>query len=218
MQSPAFRPVQLIVVPSGAGHSTAPQALEYVKIGASLVTPLLVAIVGFFINRSLKRLEQVQWRNQKLLEKRIDVYDSIAPHLNRLLCFFTWRGDWKNISPEELLRTKRELDMKMYIYRYIFPASVWDAYKRLESLSFLTFSGRGKDALIRANIVSGHGDRRTDSNYTWDAAWDARFTSTEAVTSEQQIQQAYQSLMMSLTASFGVGAMGDSKNHAPNQE
>lgn len=85
-------------------------SLEIVKLAAEVLTPVSVAAFGWLVSHRLKQLELVQWTNQKLIEKRLALYDTIAPLLNRLLCFYTWVGPWKDISPDDVIRAKRELD------------------------------------------------------------------------------------------------------------
>ncbi|HEY0348815.1 MAG TPA: hypothetical protein VGC60_11755 [Pyrinomonadaceae bacterium] len=64
-------------------------SLEIVKLLVSGLTPIVVLIIGIWISRSLKRLEFLQWTNQKITEKRIAVFEELAPLLNDLLCYFT---------------------------------------------------------------------------------------------------------------------------------
>lgn len=90
-------------------------SLEVVKLLIGVLTPLSVAAFGWFISHRLKRFELMQWSNQKLVEKRLTLYDFLAPRLNKLLCFYTWIGDWKDISPQDVVKTKRDLDQSMYI-------------------------------------------------------------------------------------------------------
>jgi hypothetical protein len=37
-------------------------------------------VLGIYIHRVTKRFEHLQWRSQKLVEKRLAVYDDLAPH------------------------------------------------------------------------------------------------------------------------------------------
>ncbi|MET5021543.1 hypothetical protein AAHH78_43170, partial [Burkholderia pseudomallei] len=67
--------------------------------------------------------------NQKLIEKRLALYDTIAPLLNRQLCFYTWVGPWKDISPDDVIRATRELDQTIHIYRHLFDDDVYRAYQ-----------------------------------------------------------------------------------------
>ena len=118
----------LLVGPFMQPINTPWNSLEIVKLVLGVLTPLSVACLGWLVARRLKRLELVQWTNQRLIEKRLALYDAVAPQLNALLCFYTWIGYWKDISPDDVIRAKRDLDRTFHIYRYLFDDDVYDAY------------------------------------------------------------------------------------------
>jgi hypothetical protein len=178
-------------------------SLEIVKLLVGALTPVSVVVLGWFVSRRLKRIELVQWSNQKLIEKRLQVYDSIAPLLNRLLCFFTWVGDWKDISPEELIRAKRELDKVVNVYRHLFEDEVYKAYQAYIHLLFKTFMGAGVDARIRSFIKSPDGDRTSHCSYVWKTEWSQKFYENE-VPSKSEVRIQYHRLMGLLRNSLGV--------------
>ena len=60
-------------------------SLEIVKLILTGFTPVILAFIGLFLNRQLKRFEHRQWRNQKLIEKRLVIYDDIFPLYEYLL-------------------------------------------------------------------------------------------------------------------------------------
>ena len=60
--------------------------LEVAKLAAVLLMPVALAVFGVYIHRVTKRFEHLQWRSQKLIEKRLAIYDDLAPHFNDLLC------------------------------------------------------------------------------------------------------------------------------------
>lgn len=103
-------------------------ALDIARLAVSVFTPLSVTALGWLISRRLKRLELVQWTNQKLIEKRLAIYDIIAPQLNALLCFYTWVGYWKDISPDDVIRIKRDLDRTLHVYRHLFDDEIGRAH------------------------------------------------------------------------------------------
>ena len=90
------------------------------KLLFQLLTPAAVAALGYYSTRVLKRFEHFQWRNQRLIEKRIAIYDSIAPDLNDLLCYFTYVGCWKELAPPDVVALKRSIDKKIYLAAPIF--------------------------------------------------------------------------------------------------
>jgi len=56
-------------------------SLEIVKLVVATLTPIAVALLGLYLTRLAKRFEHLQWRNQRLIEKRIAVYDALAHKL-----------------------------------------------------------------------------------------------------------------------------------------
>jgi hypothetical protein len=78
--------------------------------------------------RFAKVHERRQWRNQRLTEKRIQVFDQVANGLNDLYCYFARVGNWKESPAAGLVMSKRHLDRIMYINRYLFSDELWMAY------------------------------------------------------------------------------------------
>lgn len=178
-------------------------SLEVVKLIVGVLTPLSVAAFGWFISRRLKRLELVQWTNQKLIEKRLALYDAAAPLLNQLLCFYTWVGHWKDISPDDVIKAKRELDKTFHIYRHLFDDDVYGAYHAYIQALFETHTGAGQDARIRSHIQGRDGDRTRHGAYVWNAAWFERFSS-ENVVDKREVRTLYFRLMDALRVSLGA--------------
>ncbi len=46
-------------------------SLEIIKLLVQVLTPLILLFLGVWINRVARRIEAVQWANQKVVEKRI---------------------------------------------------------------------------------------------------------------------------------------------------
>jgi hypothetical protein len=78
-------------------------SLEVVKLLVAALTPIVVGVGGYWINRRLKSLEAAQWSQQKIVERRIQAYDELAPSVNRLFCFFAYLGSWKETKPSEVI-------------------------------------------------------------------------------------------------------------------
>jgi hypothetical protein len=179
-------------------------SLEIVKLIVGVLTPISVAVFGWFISRRLKRFELIQWSNQKIIEKRLSLFDLISPKLNDLLCFFTWVGDWKNISPDDVLKIKRELDKFINIYRHLFDEDVYNTYQDFIHSLFLIFQGAGEDAKIRSNILGPNGDRTSHCLYTWQQKWNDRFTEKDAILPINVIRNKYYVVMNALRKSVGI--------------
>jgi hypothetical protein len=182
--------------------------IELAKLIVGVLTPLSVALFGWFVSRRLKQLDLVLWSNQKLIEKRLAVFDQVAPLLNGLLCFYTWVGYWKDISPEDVVKAKRELDKTMNIYRHLFDDRIYADYQAFMQVLFETYTGPGHNARIRSQVASADGDRAHDATYEWVDAWATAFADPAAVPPRQEVSDRYRALMTSLTRSLGVAHDG----------
>lgn len=179
-------------------------SLEVVKLVVGILTPISVAAFGWFISRRLKRFELSQWSNQKLIEKRIVVYDVVGPQINRLYCFFMWFGTWKETSPVEVLQFKRDMDRTVYVYGHLFEHDVLSAYGEFSDALFDTFQGVGADAKIRTHLSSVDGDRTSHCSYVWQPGWEDKFAPPERATNFLEIQKVHKELLDSFARSMGV--------------
>ena len=173
-----------------------------IKTCVAVATPFVVAAVGYFITRRLKVIEDNQWQNRKLIEKQLQLFDDIAPDLNLVFCFLHGVGYWKEITPIQLIQTKRRLDRTINIYRHLLGENFYSSYNDFSHLGFATYSGPGKDALIRSQIENAWGDRRTQSNYSWDAAFEMLFDPNN-VASREETLKAYTKAMQELRDLIG---------------
>jgi hypothetical protein len=178
-------------------------SLEVAKLMIGVLTPMSVAVLGALISRHMKRLDLAQWTNQKIIEKRIAVYDAIAPELNKLLCFHGFIGYWKTVSPVDMIEAKRELDKKVNIYRHVFEDDVYESYQKFIHALFETYTEKGHDAKILALIEGIDGDRKTDCAFEWKEEWSALFLPHKAKP-RNEIREIYLVLMSALTKSLGV--------------
>jgi hypothetical protein len=188
-------------------------SLEIVKIAVSFLTPLLIAVLAYWFNQRIKKWEKVQWTNQKIVEKRIELYDEMVPKLNDLFCFYCFIGNWKDITPEKVIALKRELDKKMYVYAPLFSKELLEKYNEFIEECFETFSGWGRDASIKSLFK-----RRKEFCKTWDDKWDTIF-SQNYITSRKtddnkvendlrQIKSKYLSLLVEFKNSLEIYKTG----------
>ena len=173
-------------------------SLEVAKLVIGLLTPAAVAALGFYLQRVAERLENKQWANQKIVEKRLAIYDEIAPMLNDLLCYFTYVGSWREMDPPDVITLKRDLDKKLHLASPLFPAS-WAEHARLYTHGcFKTFGLQwGGNAQLRTpwkNRVGVHAR-------PWQKDWEVCFC--EELTEPREIQQLYQNVLAEFSRSFG---------------
>jgi hypothetical protein len=146
-------------------------SLEIAKIIVSFLTPLLIAILAYWFNQRIKKWDKTQWTNQKIIEKRIYLYDEVVPKINDLFCFYCYIGNWKELTPINIVNLKRELDKKMFIYAPLFAKELLEKYTEFINECFETFTGWGKDASIRSLY-----QRRKEHCRNWEDSWNILFS------------------------------------------
>lgn len=184
-------------------------ALEIAKLIVSALTPLLVLIIGLWISRSLKRLEYHQWTNQKLTEKRIEIFEELAPLFNDLLCYFTFVGCWKELKPPEVVQRKRSTDRIVHVNAPLFSKEFVNRYNDFIAACYGTYSGWGQDAKLRT--LSDR--RKAAAGNSWEAAWDSCFADTKNCSEPRVVKSSYALLMSCFSEELGVGLKSD---HIPS--
>ncbi|MEM1368329.1 MAG: hypothetical protein AAGG02_09985, partial [Cyanobacteria bacterium P01_H01_bin.15] len=177
------------------------------KLLASVLTPLplTVAIFGFFLNRQLKRIEQLQWANQKLVEKRLEVYSELAPLLNDLYCYFDYIGQWKWEEPPKAMALKRAIDRLFHVHAHLFSNQFTNACYRCIDLYFIPgplnvydSSARMRtDINRRKKLISAQGKQ-------WESEWDELFSSPDKITNFPKLLSSYRELMDNFANELGV--------------
>jgi hypothetical protein len=81
-------------------------SLEIVKLLAAFLTPVFLFVLGVMVTRAARRVESAQWASRKLIERRLELHQKLAPLLNDLLCFFTWRGH-RGVGKDAELRVSK---------------------------------------------------------------------------------------------------------------
>jgi hypothetical protein len=174
--------------------------LEVAKLWASLLIPAALAGFGVYIHRVTKKFEHLQWRSQKLIEKRLTVYDDLAPLLNDLLCYFTYVGCWRDLDPPDVVALKRVVDKKIYLAAPMFSEEFFAACMEFQSLCFETYTGWGRDASLRT-----HFERRREGRIEdWRSEWENCFSMNAIEPS--RIRIAHQRVMEAFSKDIGVHA------------
>jgi len=176
-------------------------SLEVAKLVCSVLTPAAIAIFGVYIHRVTKRFEDHQWRSQKLIEKRLTIYDDLAPLFNDLLCYFTYVGCWKELKPPDVVALKRKIDRKIYLAAPLFPKEFFQACQVLQGLCFSAYRGWGMDAQLRTNW-----GRRKDADTGWLEEWQTYCSDATEVTDPANVKAAYDRVMQVFADSIGVTA------------
>jgi hypothetical protein len=174
---------------------------EVATLVVTALTPVTVAGLGFFVARTGRRLERVQWANQTVITRRVEIFGQVATKLNQLLCFATFVGSWKEIAPRQAIGLKREIDEVMYANRVLFSDELFEAYREFMAALFAMYATTGADALLRAPIDSKWGDRRTMP--WWEPPMEGLFSADQA-SAMDEIQAAYERLCQRFRADLYV--------------
>ena len=180
-------------------------SLEVAKL---LVTPVVVALLGYFVQTQLAaQARQTQellaeqarsWQqNQRLFDRRLQIYDNVRVELNRIYCYIEDIGSWKEDNPETVLAAKRHIDGEMHSQRAIWSQETFNAYLAYMNSAFLTYTGVGQDAKIK----TGAEEKRVGIA-NWSSDWEQRLTGKKSVDHKSKYDQLLNLLSkdMSLTA------------------
>lgn len=179
--------------------------LEVAKLAVDALTPLAVVAVGYVLNRRLRQVEQVQWANQTVISRRVEIFTEVAAKLNRLLCFATFVGRWKEITPAQAVGLKRDLDETMYANRVLFSDELFAAYQAFMRTLFAMYASTGADAPLRVPLNTVIGDRR---KLPWWQDIMLRYFSTDDPASLDEMYKAYDVLAQRFRADLYVTHTG----------
>lgn len=144
---------------------------DQARLGADLLGPLVAAVFGIWVMKLTKRIEQNQWRNQKLIEKRIAIWDEIGPIVNDIYCYCKRIGSWKEMTPKDIIAKKRIADKAADISRPYFSDQFFWAYKNFTGATFVPYQAHGTDAKIRS-VLWEH----RNASRAWQEGWDLLFS------------------------------------------
>lgn len=162
---------------------------------ATALTPVAVIGVGYWVNRRLKHVERTFERERRLTEVRFDLYKEIGFKLNDLFAYFNFVGLWKELSCQDVIERKRELDRHVYAYRPLFTSEFFDRYVAFTDAAFKTNTGWRKDAKLRTftDHREEHGNRELMECFTQE---DNRVA----------IRTAYEGLLDCLATNLGLSS------------
>jgi hypothetical protein len=144
---------------------------DKVQAISSVATPLVVAGLAFVLSRH-------QGRSEELVKARIEYYKALAPRLNRLMCFMTFLGPWREMTPPEVIALKRSIDHDFYCACPLFSPAVLESYTRFMDSCYATYGPWGSDPLLKSSAHPRREYWRGPVGRSWDPAWDQLFALT----------------------------------------
>jgi hypothetical protein len=175
-------------------------SLEVVKVVLATLTPLVLFGLGIVVTRTARRIEDLQWANRTIVERRLEIYSELAPMLNDIFCFFMMVGDFHATSPPEVIQKKREADRTFFVNAPLFSRKFQERYTDFINTCFLQFSGIGRPALLRSSAAM----QRAERNRQWDDQWDSLFSNRDESSSVEEVARAYDALMDAFALEVGV--------------
>lgn len=149
---------------------------EIAKLAVSALTPLLLFVLGLVVARAGRRVEQAQWANRKLIERRLELHTELAPKLNDVLCFFQCVGHFRAITPPDVLELKRSLDKIFFANEQLFSRDFVESYGKFMKTCFGRFGATGAHSMIKASLTRIKAER--GSAASWAEEWDDMFDSS----------------------------------------
>jgi hypothetical protein len=172
--------------------------VEVVQTVLGILTPILVLVLGIPIARYTKRLDTQALVDQKIIERRLALYDDVGPKLNDLYCLSRFVGDFRTVDPPEAIAHKRDLDRVLHVNRPVFSPEMLHAYHAFMGTVFETYTGRGEDAKLRIDPMRLQRERGN----AWLPEWDRHF-STRGATDGRVVIDAYEALVAAFAADLG---------------
>jgi len=155
------------------------QIWSSLKIPIMIIAALAPVIIVFLViryNRIIKGLNKKHQTNQGLIEKRIEIYDRIGPKLNDILSFFCYSGNWKDLTPIDMMRLKKELDQDINTNAPLFPDDLSKKYFGFIHLCFVSHSGWEHEEKIKSLY-----EIRQEHYVEWNDDWIPYFDTNNVV-------------------------------------
>ena len=130
------------------------------------LAPLVIIFLVIRYNKIIKALKEKHQTNQKTIEKRIEIYDRIGPKLNDVLSFFCYSGNWKELTPMDMMNVKRELDQEINTYAPVFSEDLRKKYMGFILLCYVSHSGWEHKEKIKSLY-----DLRQEHSLEWKEDW-----------------------------------------------
>lgn len=181
--------------------SSEPSLIDWLDLAAKVATPLVLFGLGFLAKAYADRLESRRRMVEVGSAWRLEVFRELLGPLNDIFCYFTYQGNWRSMSPNDVTEAKRTADRIVYMNKFLWSAAFLDAYKKFTAVVFLENQGPDRSFLLRANV------ERHRENPEWEPTWETYFVPEDQRVQRKTFTAAYD-LMISL-AVLDLGIASD---------
>lgn len=168
---------------------------ETINLIQIFIMPIALVVLGLIAKAIATKHEKRLSLNDKIIEKRVSVYEKIGRDLNDIFSYVVRVGDWKSFTPIEILEKKRTVDKEMYVNRPYWSDEAFSSYISLTTFLFEVYSGAGQNAKIKGDI------QKFKSLPNWDESWESYFSSNQV--NSKEAWKRYRFLMSKLGSEFG---------------
>ncbi|NIR46926.1 hypothetical protein GWO43_00390 [candidate division KSB1 bacterium] len=172
-------------------------SIDILSLSISALTPVAIAVVGYFIQRTLAQQNRSWKVQERIADKRVEIYEKIAEDLNKIYCYVMDVGDFRNETPDTIIAAKRTVDRNMYMYQALWPPETFQNFISYMDSAFATFQGVGENAKIRTRTIQKKSALKQSAKQ-WPKDWDARFTGEQDSDHHMKYQQLIQSISRDL--------------------
>lgn len=168
---------------------------ETLKIISTLFMPIALLVLGVWLKQIAAKHEQRASLHNRIIEKRLAIYNDIGTDLNDIYVFLLQVGHWKQLTPDLVLEKKRAIDKIMYVHKPYWSENLFQAFELFMQTAFETYTGVGEDAKLRTN------SDELSSSPLWQTTWQDSFSKNDS--SKADIRYSYQLLMQAFAKDFG---------------
>lgn len=162
----------------------------------AVLSPIFVLLLsGLWLNKSLEKLKSRLQLNHAIIQKRADIYAEIQEDLNSIYSYIKRVGNWKALTPMDILEHKRKVDQKIHSTKPYWSKDMLNNYNYFMKTCFVTNRGHKIDAGIVAEVDKY---KKLDS---WNGDFEIHF---DGIFNETTLDKANDNLMSALSKDFGV--------------
>jgi hypothetical protein len=124
---------------------------------------------------------------------------AVSSLLNDTYCYFIHVGKWKELTPDDVIASKREKDSVLFANQPLFSNDLIQAYNEFTRTAFQAYGEWGKDAKLRTSV--DHRKEAAKGRFEWNDEWDERFTEEDK---RAELKAVYDKLISQFARDLGV--------------
>ena len=178
--------MNLLQIQTGESVFAVPELIHTILL---VLMFLVLVYLVYRTSRNVGRMPSHQLPDHTNTQKRLNTYDRIAGMLHDMLSFFSYTGNWEEISPHEIIKVKRELDKELALYGPLFSDQLVEKCQSFIQLCFISASGWEHDIKIKSLY-----ELRQEHQMGWDEEW-IRYFDTKNVAEAVLLKEKFHELI-----------------------